>query len=69
MSKQVIAVITYDPEAEEWSEWSVDLSPIGIGMLAILTDFELKVVAAEVGMRVRKQFEMPPSPEARNPVN
>lgn len=61
--KHVIAEIAYDPEAPEDQEWTIALNELGRGMLATLTDFELKVCATEIGIRVRNAFEMPPSPQ------
>lgn len=58
-----IAVVFYDPEAPKDHEMSVALTELVVGFLATLTDFELKVIAAEAGLRVRKAFEMPPSPK------
>ena len=57
-----VAVVFYDPEAPEGCEMSVALTKLSVAFLATLTDFELKVVAAEAGLRVRRAFEMPPSP-------
>lgn len=57
-----IAVIFYNPEAPEGEEMSVKLSATAVGFLSTLTDFELKVIAAEASLRVRRALEMPPSP-------
>ena len=61
--KHVIAEIAYDPEAAEYQEWTITINELGKGMLATLNDFELKVCATEIGIRTRRAFEMPPSPE------
>lgn len=58
----IIAVIAYNPDAPEGHEVRVALTDICKGMLATLTDFELKVFATEVSLVVRKRLEMPPSP-------
>ena len=64
MSKKVVvATIEWDPEAEEGHEWCVQVSEMGRGMLATLSDFELRVCAAEVSLVVGHALEMPPSPE------
>ena len=57
-----VAIILFDPTAPEDCEMSVRLTPLAVGFLATLTDFELKVMAAEAGLRVRRAIEMPPSP-------
>jgi hypothetical protein len=61
--RHIVATITYDEEAPQNSEWHVEVSELGRGMLATLTDFELKVVATEISLHVRRQIEMPPSPQ------
>jgi len=60
-----IAVLFYDPEAPEDCEMSVRVEQIAVGFLATLTDFELKVIAAEAGLRVRRALELPQSPNAK----
>ncbi len=57
-----VALLCYDPEAPENSEMSVRLSNVAAGFLATLTDFELRVFAAEAGLRIQRALEMPPSP-------
>lgn len=58
-----VAVLYYDPEAPDGCEMSVRLSELSVGFLATLTDFELKVIAAEAGLRMRRALEIPPSPD------
>jgi hypothetical protein len=60
-----LAVVFYNPEAPEDCEMSVVLTELAVGCLSTLTDFELKVIAAEAGLRVRRALEMPPSPNAQ----
>lgn len=60
--QHVIATITYDADAPENHEYAVNISELGRGMLATLTDLELKVVATELSIHVRRAIEMPPSP-------
>ncbi len=61
--KYPIAIITYDPDAPEGCEMEVLIPAMATEFLSILTDFELRVVAAEASLRVRKALEMPPSPK------
>ena|SRR6185503_14937759 len=56
------AVLFFDPEAPTDFEFSVRLTDVAVGALATLTDFDLKVMAAEAGLRMRRALEMPPSP-------
>lgn len=58
----MLAVIAYDTEAPEGQQIQVALTDLAAGMLSTLTDFELKVFAAETGLIVKHAFEMPPSP-------
>lgn len=67
MSEVLVATISYDTDAKEGDEFSVGISELGCRMLATLTDFELRVVAAELGLRVRHAIEMPPSPKSTPP--
>jgi hypothetical protein len=60
--KVIVATIAYDIDAKEGKEWDVEVSDLGKGMLSLLTDFELKVCAAEASMCLRRVLEMPPSP-------
>ena len=64
--RHVIAEISYDPEAVDDKEWVIDINELGKGMLATLTDFELEVCAAEIGIRVRNRFRLSPSPSGGN---
>ena len=66
--RHVIAEISFDAEAPEWSEWTISINELGRGMLATLTDFELRVCAAELAIRVRNAVEMPPSPTLPQPL-
>lgn len=58
-----IAVMFWDPDAPEDQELSVVVSPTGAGVMATLTDMELKVFAVEASLLLRKTFELPPSPK------
>jgi len=62
--RHTLAVILYNPD-HEGDEVKVYLTPRCLEMLSLLTDFELKVFAAETGIAVRKKFEMPPSPKQK----
>ncbi len=57
-----VAVLYYDTEAGQDLAMSVGLSKLSIEFMATLTDFELKVFAAEAGLRMSRALEMPPSP-------
>lgn len=59
----VVAILSYDSDAEEGHEMSVQVTEIAAGFLSTLTDNELKVFAAEAGIRIRRALEMPPSPD------
>lgn len=61
----ILAVIAYDTGAPDDQRIQVALTDIAAGMLNTLTDFELKVFAAEAGLIVQRAFEMPPSPEPK----
>ncbi len=52
-----VAVLSYDPEAPEDCEMTVQISETAAGFLATLSDFELKVFAAEAALRVRRALE------------
>lgn len=59
---KILALIAYDVEAPDGRQIQVALTDLAAGMLSTLTDFELKVFAAETSLIVRHAFEMPPSP-------
>lgn len=65
--KHLLAVIAYDVDAPDGEQIRVALTDTAAGMLSTLTDFELKVFAAEAGLIVRRAFEMPPSPAPKKP--
>lgn len=62
-NQKAIGVILFDPD-REGEEWSVEMTDLGRGCFATLTDFELKVCAVEIGLIVQRAVEMPPSPRA-----
>jgi hypothetical protein len=61
--KYKVAEIFFDPDAPEYQEWTVEITEFAREFLSAMTDFELKIVAAEAGIHVRKTIEMPPSPK------
>lgn len=62
MAAITFATISYDADAPNDCEMNVTVTEVGKSMLSQLTDFELRVFAAEASLRVRKRIEMPPSP-------
>jgi hypothetical protein len=52
--KTLIATISCDADAPQDCEMSVEVSEVAIGFLSTLTDLELKVFAAEAGLRIQR---------------
>ena len=61
--KVLFVSIYYDTEAGENDEWLIEFTDLGKEAFAKLTDFELKVAATELGLRIRNSVELPPSPK------
>lgn len=61
-TEPLLGFITYNPDAPDGEQIKVVITDKCAGMLSTLTDFELKVFAAEVSLVVRQRFELPPSP-------